>query len=51
MEQDKKRTAITDTPNFLRVAKELSTFKRPYEVTGTLLLFIENSMKDSTHPK
>lgn len=51
MEQSKTRTVIADTPNFLRVAKELSTFKRPYEVAGMLLLFIENSMKNSAHPK
>ncbi len=39
------------TPNFLRVAREVSKFKRPYKTANTLLLFVENSMKNSANTK
>lgn len=49
---DKKETGTaTDTPNFLKVAREVSKFKRPYKTANALLLFVENSMKNSANTK
>lgn len=40
---------VVDTPNFLRLAKELSRFKNPYKAADTILLFIKDGMEDSTY--
>lgn len=49
MDAENVNGPVTYTPNFLRVATELSKFKDPYKAADMLLLFIKDSMKDSAH--
>lgn len=46
MEQKNKHS---DTPNFLRLANELSKFKNPYRMADLLLMFVKDGMENSTH--
>lgn len=51
MDTEKTNSEATYTPNFLRVARELSKFKNPYKVADKLLLFIKDGMEDGTYPE
>lgn len=49
MDANERTKAIVDTPNFFRLARELSRFKNPYKAADTILLFAKNSVEDSAH--